>query len=108
MASFQAFKDKALPYLVTVIVGMVWYDIREMRNDIKSLLQQTADNRVRIESLERSLYTKTAYRVPQPPGDHDHKPLRYEMVAVLRDENLTIEEYETSNRRAKRKLLEHI
>ena len=81
--------------------------MNEMRTDIKQLLEQTASHSARIDNLERETY-KTAYKVPVPPIDKRRLPLQHEMVAVLRDENLTPENNETSNRRTKRKLLEYI
>ena len=109
MASFQDFRDKALPGLIAFSVAMIWNDIREMRSDIKVLLEQSATHKARLDNLERAIFKNAAvYGEPFPPSDHNHKPLRYEMVAVLRDENLTPQNNETSNRRTKRKLLEHI
>lgn len=108
MASFQDLKDKALTGAVALVVGMMWYDIREMRNDIKSLITQSSSYEARIVALERAAFNKSAYKVPFPPSEQDHLPLRHEMVAVLRDENLTPTDDETLDRRAKRKLLDNI
>lgn len=99
MASFQDFKDKALVAVVTFAIGMMWYDIREMRTDVKLLLEQSASSKVKIENLERATFGKTAYEEPFPPSDHNRKPLKNEMVAVIREENLTPIEDETFDRR---------
>ena len=108
MASFQDLKDKALTGVIALVVGMMWYDIREMRNDIKTLITQSSNYDARLVALERATFNKSAYRAPFPPSDVPRLPFRHEMVAVLRDDNLTPENNETSNRRTKRKLLEYI
>ena len=107
MASFQQYKDQVLVGVVGILGGMIWADVREMKQDVKNLLQEVATHEVRINNLERQVY-KTAYKVPFPPSDVPRLPYRHEMVAVLRDENLTPTIDETPNRRTKRKLLDDI
>ena len=107
MASFQQYKDQILVGAVTILGGMIWADVREMKQDMKTLLQEVATHEVRLNNLERVVY-KTAYKVPFPPSDVPRLPYRHEMVAVLRDENLTPIIDETFDRRTKRKLLDYI
>ena len=108
MATFQQYKDQIMVGAVVLLGGMIWNDVREMRTDMKQLIQQVAQDKVRIDNLERAVYHKSVYKVPFPPSELPRLPYKYEMVAVLRDENLTPENNETFNRRTKRKLLEHI
>lgn len=108
MATFQQYKDHIIVSVITILGGMIWSDVREMKSDIKDLLQQSAKHEVRLSNLERQVFKTTAYKVPFPPSEQDHLPLRHEMVAVLRDDNLTPTDDETFDRRAKRKLLDNI
>lgn len=108
MASFQQYKDQILVGAVTILGGMIWADVREMKQDMKQVLQQVATHEVRLDNLERVEYKATAYKVPFPPSDVPRLPYRHEMVAVLRDENLTPIIDETFDRRTKRKLLDDI
>lgn len=108
MLSFQDFKDKLLIAIVGIGFTMLYSSMQEMRTDIKKLLEQTASHSARLDNLERMAFKPTAYKVPFPPSDVPRLPYRHEMVAVLRDENLTPENNETFNRRTKRKLLEYI
>lgn len=98
MATFQNFKDNALSYVVGLIVGMVWYDVREVKNDVKTLIIQTSESKAKIEALERSVYKPTsALSVPTPPYK---LPLQVEMrnmMAVINKNDLTPKEYETLN-----------
>jgi hypothetical protein len=96
MASFQQYKDQIMVGAITLLGSMIWMDVREMKDDMKNLLQQVASDKVRIDNLEREVF-KTAYKVPVPPIDQRHLPLKHEMVAVLRDENLTPIDDETPN-----------
>jgi hypothetical protein len=98
MATFQNFKDNALSYVVGLIVGMVWYDVREVKNDVKTLIIQTSESKAKIEALERSVYKPTsALHVPTPPYK---LPLQVDMrnvLAVINKNDLTPKEYETFN-----------
>ena len=108
MATFQEYKDQIMVGAVVILGGMIWNDVREMKTDMKQLLQQVAEDKVRIDNLERTVYSKAAFKVPFPPSELPRLPYRHEMVAVLRDENLTPIIDETFDRRAKGKLLDDI
>ena len=44
------------PSLVTVLAMLIWRDVSELRNDVKSLLAQSNIDKTKIEMLERTLY----------------------------------------------------
>lgn len=88
MATFQEFKDKAISGLVAFTVGMMWYDIREMRSDVKQLLTETANNKARIENLERSLFNKDSSSLPEPLQS---KFINFEKLAIIRDNDIKIQ-----------------
>lgn len=92
MTTFHEFKDKALIGLFTFIVGMMWYDIKEMKQDIKTLVISNSENKTRLDALERQVY-KTTYRVPFP-RDFPFNKLNYKLVAILNKEE---EDYDNTN-----------
>lgn len=101
MASFQDFKDKALTGVVAFAFGMMWYDIREMKNDLKTLIAQTSESRIKIEALERNVYkTSASLHRPIPPYKLPRQVDMREVVAIINKNDLTPKEYETFNRRA--------
>lgn len=85
MATFQDFKDKALVGLFTFIVGMMWYDIKEMKQDIKTLVVSNTENKTRLDALERQVFKATAYRGPIP-YDNPPKEVRIQQVAIINKE----------------------
>jgi hypothetical protein len=85
MATFQDFKDKALVGLFTFIVGMMWYDIKEMKQDIKTLVVSNTENKTRLDALERQVFKATAYRGPVP-FDYPPKEAKIQQVAIVNKE----------------------
>jgi hypothetical protein len=75
----------------------MWYDIKDIKTQLHSLNDRTVSNTIKIENIERQFYKTTTYRSPFPPSEHSKGTLRSEMVAVLRDNDLTPREYETHN-----------
>lgn len=84
MTTFNELKDKALIGLFTFIVGMMWYDIKEMKQDIKTLVISNSENKTRLDALERQVY-KTTYKVPFP-SDFPSRKSNYKMMAILNKE----------------------
>jgi len=82
MATFQDFKDKALTGIVAFAFGMMWYDIREVKNDVKTLIVQTSESKAKIEALERSVFKTASYKTPFPPDDYP-KDLKIQPVAIM-------------------------
>lgn len=85
MATFQEFKEKALIGLFSLVIGMMWYDIKEMKSDIKTLIVENADTRSRLISLERQVYKTSAYKVPVPV-DRLPNTYPYKSYAILNKE----------------------
>jgi hypothetical protein len=98
MASFQDFKDKALTGVVAFAFGMMWYDIREMKNDLKTLIAQTSESRTKIEALERQVYkTSVSLHKPVPPYKLPKQVDMREVVAIINKNDLNPKEDETFN-----------
>jgi hypothetical protein len=97
MASNESFKDYFIKGLASLVVGMMWYDIKDIKTQLHSLNDRTVTNTIKIENIERQFYKATTYRSPFPPSEHPKGTFRSEMVAVLKDNDLTPKEYETFN-----------
>ena len=93
----ENFKDYLLKGLATVVVGMMWYDIKDIKTQLHDLNDRTVTNTIKIENIERQFYKQTTYKSPFPPGEYPKGTLRSEMVAVLRDNDLTPMKYEALN-----------
>ena len=94
MASFQDFKDNALSILVVGMFGMIWNDIHVMNEKMDTLVQLTAESKIRIDGLEREVY-KTAYRVPFPPSKLPSQINMMEVVAIKPEQDYTVKKYLT-------------
>jgi hypothetical protein len=95
---YTQFKSWIFPGLISVMGMMIWNDVTEIKKDVKALMLQSSVDKTRIDNLEREVYKKsTTYKSPFPPGEYPKGTLKAEMVAVLRDNDLTPKEYETHN-----------
>lgn len=56
-SSANALKLYVFPVLVTILATLIWRDVTEMRNDIKSLLAQSNVDKTKIETLEKDVKT---------------------------------------------------
>jgi len=81
MASFQDLKDNALSYLVVAMFGMIQYDIHTMNTKIDTLMEVTAQSKIRIDNLEREVY-KTSYKISTPFPPYK-LPLQVNMLEVV-------------------------
>jgi hypothetical protein len=93
----DAFKDYLVKGLATLVVGMMWYDIKDIKTQLHSLNDRTVSNTIKIENIERQFYKATTYKSPFPPSEYPKGIIKAEMVAILRDNDLTPKEYETYN-----------
>ena len=51
----NAIKIYLFPSLVTVLAMLIWRDVTELRNDVKSLLAQSNVDKTKIENLEKDV-----------------------------------------------------
>lgn len=93
----ESFKDYFIKGLASLVVGMMWYDIKDIKTQLHDLNDRTVTNTIKIENMERMFYKQTTYKSPFPPGEYPKGTLKSEMVAVLRDNDLTPIKYETLN-----------
>lgn len=93
----DTFKDYLVKGLATLVVGMMWYDIKDIKTQLHSLNDRTVSNTIKIENIERQFYKQISYKLPFPPSDLPKGTLRSEMVAIINRNDLTPKEYETYN-----------
>lgn len=51
-------KSWLFPGLVAVLATIIWQDVKEIKNDVKALIAQSNQDKIRIDNLERQLYGK--------------------------------------------------
>jgi hypothetical protein len=96
-APVESFKDYLVKGLASLVVGMMWYDIKDIKTQLHDLNDRTVTNTIKIENIERQFYKQVTLKSPFPPGEYPKGTLKTEMVAVLRDNDLTPKDYETFN-----------
>jgi len=45
-----------LPIIITILAGIIWNDVKEIKGDVKSLMAQSNIDKTRIDNLERNVY----------------------------------------------------
>jgi hypothetical protein len=96
MTSFQDFKDSALSYALVGVFGWFSYQLNTLNGKVDKLIEVSAGTVVRIEGLEREVY-KTSYEVPIPPSKLPKQVNMHEVVAIVKDNDLTPINDETFN-----------
>jgi hypothetical protein len=94
MASFQDIKDKALSVLVVGMFGMIWNDIHTMNEKMDTLIQVTAESRIRIDGLEREVY-KTGYAPTMPPFKLPKQVRMVDVVGIRPEQDNKVRKYLT-------------
>lgn len=97
MASFQNFKDDALSYIVIGVFSWFSYQLNSLNGKVDTLIEVSAGTVVRIQGLEREVYKTITYKKPMPPYKLPLQVDMREVVAVIKDNDLTPKDYETFN-----------
>jgi hypothetical protein len=73
------------PALITILATMLWYDIREIKQDVKALMAQSNIDKTRIDNLEREVFE---YHRDKPVSSNEtpRDPVSKQLVFV-RPEN---------------------
>lgn len=53
--AMQSLKAYLFPTLVSIISAMIWYDVTEIKQDVKQLMAQSNIDKTRIDNLEKQL-----------------------------------------------------
>jgi hypothetical protein len=74
----QAVREYMFPALVSIVSVMIWYDVTEIKKDLKALMAQSNIDKTRIDNLEKQLdrmQTSRPLIFPKPTGTPvPHKP----------------------------------
>lgn len=52
---FRGLKAYLFPTLVSIISAMIWYDVTEIKQDVKALMAQSNIDKTRIDNLEKQI-----------------------------------------------------
>jgi len=58
--SVDQVKAWLFPVLLTVFGAYIWQDIKEIKSDVKQLMQQSSIDKTRIDNLERQVFSRGA------------------------------------------------
>lgn len=81
-SSITTFKTWIFPSLVSILGLMIWQDVSEIKTDVKALMAQSNIDKTRIDNLERVVYGKTSFSIPNPPNKLPSQVYYQEMVAI--------------------------
>ena len=84
VAGMDKIKAWMFPGLITALATMLWYDIREIKSDIKLLIAQTNIDKTRIDNLEREVYEYHTNKPTSSTPDRTESP--YKSLVFLKPE----------------------
>lgn len=60
------------PSLITILAGIIWNDVQEIKADVKALMAQSNIDKTRIDNLERAVFqSKPISSVPSRRNNND-------------------------------------
>ena len=63
--SVAQIKAWLFPSLITILAGIIWNDVQEIKGDVKSLMAQSNIDKTRIDNLERIIFqSKPTSNIP--------------------------------------------
>ena len=54
-SAIQTLKVYLFPTLVSILSAMIWYDVSEIKKDVKALMAQSNIDKTRIDNLEKQI-----------------------------------------------------
>lgn len=68
--SVSQIKAWLFPSLITILAGIIWNDVQEIKGDVKSLMAQSNIDKTRIDNLERIIFqSKPTSNIPSRRND---------------------------------------
>ena len=68
------------PSLISILAGIIWNDVQEIKSDVKSLMAQSNIDKTRIDNLERLVYkSQPISNVPNKNNDKTY----VELIAII-------------------------
>jgi hypothetical protein len=78
-------KTWLFPSVITLLAGIIWNDVQEIKTDVKALMAQSNIDKTRIDNLERMIYRSTE---PLKTSFNDHQ----QIVAILPTNNFDLKQ----------------
>jgi hypothetical protein len=76
------------PSIITVLAGIIWNDVQEIKSDVKSLMAQSNIDKTRIDNLERLVYKVS----PTSNVPDRNKETKYVAIVAIMPNNKDIED----------------
>lgn len=76
-----AFKVWIFPGIVSIMTGMIWQEVKEVKSDVKALLAQSNVDKTRIDNLERMMYPIQAPTSSRSNGQ-DPRPAPIKLITA--------------------------
>lgn len=68
------------PSLITILAGIIWNDVQEIKSDVKSLMAQSNIDKTRIDNLERVIFESKP--MSNAPTKRDNKETKLELALI--------------------------
>ena len=65
LSAVEQIKAWLFPILLSIFATYIWQDIREIKSDVKALMQQSNIDKTRIDNLERHVFSRGVV-IPKP------------------------------------------
>jgi len=69
------------PSLITLLAGIIWNDVQEIKTDVKALMAQSNIDKTRIDNLERLVYKSST--TSNFPGKKDWPPREMRFATLV-------------------------
>lgn len=74
------------PSLVSIIGYIIYQDVAEIKADVKALMAQSNIDKTRIDNLERAVFNKVSFQIPNPPDKQPVEIAFHKHVAIKPDD----------------------
>ncbi len=70
--SVAQIKAWLFPSLITILAGIIWNDVQEIKADVKALMAQSNIDKTRIDNLERAIFqSRSSSNIPSRRDEND-------------------------------------
>jgi hypothetical protein len=71
--SVAQIKAWLFPSVITILAGIIWNDVKEIKGDVKALMAQSNIDKTRIDNLERVIFqSKPTSNIPSRETDDNN------------------------------------
>lgn len=89
-STLDKIKVWAFPGMMSILAAIIWQDVKEIKSDVKALVAQSNQDKVRIDNLERVVYgkTETAFQLPVKQPERIPRPSFTEFVMIKPEDHV--------------------